>query len=52
MDRCLKRGQAGSGRSDDNEESLKKRYYTVQLLLQIYFLEKNTNIIFDILDPG
>lgn len=26
--RCLQRGQAGSGRSDDNEESLKKRVVT------------------------
>lgn len=26
--RCLQRGQAGSGRSDDNEESLKKRIFT------------------------
>jgi len=26
--RCLGRGQAGSGRSDDNEESLKKRLAT------------------------
>jgi UMP-CMP kinase len=28
VDRCLKRGQAGSGRSDDNLESLKKRFVT------------------------
>ena len=28
MTRCLKRGAAGSGRSDDNEESLKKRFQT------------------------
>ncbi|XP_015783690.1 UMP-CMP kinase [Tetranychus urticae] len=28
LERCLKRGQAGSGRSDDNEESLKKRLVT------------------------
>lgn len=28
IQRCLKRGQAGSGRSDDNEESLKKRLNT------------------------
>lgn len=28
MDRCLKRGEAGSGRSDDNEESLRKRIVT------------------------
>lgn len=26
--RCLKRGQAGSGRSDDNLDSLKKRFNT------------------------
>ena len=25
MNRCLARGQAGSGRSDDNVDSLKKR---------------------------
>ncbi|XP_018493706.2 LOW QUALITY PROTEIN: UMP-CMP kinase 2-like [Galendromus occidentalis] len=29
-ERCLKRGQAGSGRSDDNLESLKKRFQTYQ----------------------
>lgn len=28
IDRCLKRGEQGSGRSDDNEESLKKRIQT------------------------
>lgn len=28
VNRCLKRGAAGSGRSDDNEESLKKRLQT------------------------
>lgn len=28
VDRCLKRGQAGSGRTDDNMESLKKRFNT------------------------
>ncbi|XP_022257466.1 UMP-CMP kinase-like isoform X3 [Limulus polyphemus] len=28
IDRCLKRGSSGSGRSDDNEESLKKRFIT------------------------
>lgn len=28
VERCLKRGQAGSGRSDDNLESLKKRFGT------------------------
>jgi len=28
MNRCLQRGAAGSGRSDDNEESLKKRFNT------------------------
>lgn len=27
-ERCLKRGAAGSGRSDDNAESLKKRFST------------------------
>lgn len=27
-DRCLARGKAGSGRSDDNLESLKKRFQT------------------------
>ena len=30
MQRCLTRGAAGSGRSDDNEESLKKRFVTYQ----------------------
>lgn len=30
IDRCLNRGAAGSGRSDDNEETLKKRYQTYQ----------------------
>jgi UMP-CMP kinase len=28
IERCLKRGQAGSGRTDDNLESLKKRFNT------------------------
>lgn len=28
MERCLQRGAAGSGRSDDNVESLKKRFQT------------------------
>jgi UMP-CMP kinase len=28
MNRCLKRGATGSGRSDDNEEILKKRFQT------------------------
>lgn len=28
IERCLARGAAGSGRSDDNEESLKKRFVT------------------------
>lgn len=28
--RCLSRGAAGSGRSDDNEESLKKRFVTYE----------------------
>lgn len=28
MGRCLARGAAGSGRSDDNEESLRKRFFT------------------------
>lgn len=28
VDRCLKRGAAGSGRTDDNLESLKKRFST------------------------
>ena len=28
IDRCLQRGAAGSGRTDDNEESLRKRFVT------------------------
>ncbi len=28
IERCLARGAAGSGRTDDNEESLKKRFVT------------------------
>lgn len=28
VERCLKRGQAGSGRTDDNMDSLKKRFNT------------------------
>lgn len=28
VERCIKRGQAGSGRTDDNMESLKKRFNT------------------------
>lgn len=30
IDRCLKRGQAGSGRVDDNLESLQKRLVTYE----------------------
>lgn len=30
MQRCLARGAAGSGRSDDNEESLRKRFVTYE----------------------
>lgn len=30
LERCLKRGAAGSGRSDDNAESLKKRIVTFE----------------------
>merc|ERR1712025_1262706 len=30
IERCLARGAAGSGRSDDNEESLKKRFVTYE----------------------
>lgn len=42
VERCLKRGQAGSGRSDDNEESLKKRLntYLYQTKPIIDFYEK------------
>lgn len=32
--RCLKRGQEGSGRSDDNEESLKKRIHTFHTICE------------------
>merc|ERR1712156_410991 len=42
--RCLQRGAAGSGRSDDNEESLKKRFVTYeQATMPIikHFQEKN-----------
>ena len=28
--RCLARGAAGSGRTDDNEESLRKRFVTYE----------------------
>lgn len=28
VERCIKRGQAGSGRTDDNMDSLKKRFNT------------------------
>lgn len=28
VERCIKRGQAGSGRTDDNMDSLKKRFDT------------------------
>jgi len=30
MERCLSRGAAGSGRTDDNEESLRKRFITYE----------------------
>jgi len=42
VDRCLKRGAAGSGRSDDNEESLRKRMntYVKDTLPIIQYYEK------------
>lgn len=44
VERCLGRGQAGSGRSDDNPESLKKRvntYVNDTMPIVNYFFEKN-----------
>jgi len=44
IDRCLMRGLAGSGRSDDNPESLKKRvvtYMNATMPIVDYFKEKN-----------
>lgn len=44
VDRCLKRGAAGSGRSDDNMESLKKRIQTFindSLPIIEYYKEKD-----------
>lgn len=44
VQRCLKRGAEGSGRTDDNEESLKKRinvYTTETMPIIKFFEEKN-----------
>merc|ERR1712020_102299 len=44
VNRCLKRGAEGSGRTDDNEESLKKRFATYQnatMPIIKHFDEKN-----------
>lgn len=44
VERCLKRGAAGSGRSDDNEESLRKRmntYFKDTLPIIEYFDKQN-----------
>lgn len=44
IERCMKRGAAGSGRADDNLESLKKRIVTFvndSMPIIEYFKEKN-----------
>jgi UMP-CMP kinase len=44
VNRCLQRGAAGSGRSDDNLESLKKRFDTYMndtMPIIHYYEEKN-----------
>jgi UMP-CMP kinase len=44
VERCLSRGELGSGRSDDNPESLKKRvntYVNDTMPIVNYFVEKN-----------
>lgn len=44
VERCLKRGAAGSGRTDDNLESLKKRFntfYNDSLPIIEFYNEKN-----------
>lgn len=44
IERCLKRGAAGSGRTDDNLESLKKRFntfYNDSLPIIDFYNEKN-----------
>lgn len=46
VNRCLKRGAAGSGRSDDNEESLKKRLQTfVNESMPIIDVYKEKNMV-------
>lgn len=44
VSRCLRRGAGGSGRSDDNPESLKKRFHTYMndtMPIIHYYEEKN-----------
>jgi len=44
--RCLSRGAAGSGRTDDNEESLKKRFVTYeQATMPIIKLFEEKNLV-------
>merc|ERR1712059_55382 len=42
--RCLSRGAAGSGRSDDNEESLKKRFVTYEQATMPIIMLNNSKI--------
>ncbi|KAK7592945.1 hypothetical protein V9T40_007697 [Parthenolecanium corni] len=46
--RCLKRGAAGSGRTDDNLESLRKRFVTYQDTLSIIEYYKKQNLVITI----
>lgn len=46
MERCLQRGAAGSGRSDDNEESLRKRFVTYEeATMPIIRLYEKSNLV-------
>ena len=48
-DRCLARGAAGSGRSDDNEESLKKRFVTaMDSTIPIIDHYRNLNLVSEV----
>lgn len=60
IDRCLNRGAAGSGRSDDNVESLQKRiktyisetkpiieYYDERNLVKCINANKSADVVFD-----
>lgn len=55
MQRCLSRGKAGSGRADDNEQSLKKRMANFMVdtwpIVQMYQSEGQVRVVDGARDP-